>query len=114
MLTGFLGGASNTNRIVSSNLYGNSPAADACYSSTRQGFTDWYLPSKVELNMMYVNLHLNGLGGFSTNIQNNSHIYWSSTEFNGGSEAWYQVFINGIPGSNSQTSAVNVRAVRSF
>jgi len=66
------------------------------------------LPSKDELDMMYVNLHLQGLGGFA------DYVYWSSTE-NGGYFAWYQFFVNGIQSASYGKDGSNgVRAVRAF
>ena len=57
----------------------------------------WHLPSKDELNLMYLNLKVNGLGNFS------SDYYWSSTEFedqqsyddNGYEAVWVQSFNDG-------------------
>ena len=47
-------------------------AAKLCKAYKSGGFTDWYLPSKAELNQLY--LHKNKVGGLeATN-------YWSSTE----------------------------------
>jgi uncharacterized protein (TIGR02145 family) len=68
---------------------------------------DWFLPSKDELNLMYTNLQLFGLGGFS-NIG-----YWSSSET--GTSAWWQYFLNGTQGTSAKISGLNgVRACRAF
>ena len=84
------------------------PAASACDNLTSSGYTDWYLPSKDELDMMYVNLHLQGLGGFANNY------YWSSTEYDI-LNAWFQNFASGYQdGGNKASSYVVVRAVRAF
>lgn len=48
----------------------------------------WRLPTKVELNIMYEQLHKKGLGGFT------DHWYWSSTEVDH-IEAWGQFFSDG-------------------
>jgi len=54
---------------------------------------DWFLPSKNELHMMYINLRVAGVGGFSLEW------YWSSSEFNA-SGAWPESFP--VIGSSSQ------------
>lgn len=71
------------------------------------GKDDWFLPSKDELNEMYVNLHLNGVGGFA------SKYYWSSSEYSS-NNAWNQYFFNGIQYDNNKGNAERVRAVRVF
>ena len=88
-------------------------AADICANLTINGYSDWFLPSKDELNEMYVNLHTQGFGGFS------SERYWSSTQSQD-KGAWIQDFFSGsqnpsgygkrIPGRRG----LYVRAVRAF
>ena len=51
------------------------------------GFTDWRLPTKEELNTMYSNLAVEGLGNFKEDW------YWSSTSTDG--QAWEQLFPEG-------------------
>ena len=80
-------------------------AADICANLTLDGYSDWFLPSKDELEMMYMNL--NQLGGFASNF------YWSSTEYDN-DIAWFQRFTNGNQGSNYKTYTHSVRAVRAF
>lgn len=61
-------------------------ANEACDNLTYGGYDDWYLPSKVELDYMYV--LKSEIGGFS------SAYYWSSTEYNS-LYAWIQSFYDG-------------------
>jgi hypothetical protein len=88
-------------------------AADICANLTLGGFSDWFLPSKDELNEMYLNigqgnaLGLGNIGGFA------SYFYWSSTEF-GNFSAWEQAFYSGYPDDISKGVNNYVRAVRAF
>ena len=82
-------------------------AADICANLVLSGYTDWFLPSKDELDMMYVNLHMQGLGGFASNY------YWSSTEYDFNS-AWIQYFYNGLQFYGFKSSNFYVRSVRAF
>lgn len=88
---------------------GNTFAATACneYSVTVDGVTygDWYLPSKFELNLLY--LQKVAVGGFASNV------YWSSTE-SGNLRAWDQYFLNGGTIDDTKNFNYNVRAVRTF
>jgi hypothetical protein len=105
-------GDGNTSRIVYSNGSG-SYATKLCYDLNSGGNTDWYLPSKYELNLMYQNigkgnaLGLGNIGNFANNY------YWSSTEndFNG---AWNQNFVNGNQDYTNKIYTYNVRALRAF
>ena len=83
-------------------------AVAECEASNKGGYTDWYLPSKDELKMMYTNLHENKFGGFIT-----SSYYWSSTEVND-LYAVVQNFNNGAQGYNFRFEIIYVRAVRAF
>jgi len=49
-------------------------AKTACDELVLNGYSDWRLPTKEELNSLYVNLKMVGVGGFSNNY------YWSSTK----------------------------------
>lgn len=97
-------GNANTSTIVSVQGAG-SYAAKLCADLSLNGYTDWYLPSKDELNKLYINQVL--VGGFT------SSVYWSSTEFtlsNAASRSWG----NGTAYSGDKGITNLVRAVRSF
>ncbi|MDB4090928.1 DUF1566 domain-containing protein [Crocinitomicaceae bacterium] len=89
-------------------------AAELCLDLNLGGYSDWYLPSKYELNLMYRNigqgnaLGLGNVGGFASNF------YWSSTEF-GFSNAWFQDFGSGYQYNfYVKSNFNNVRSVRAF
>jgi hypothetical protein len=110
---GLNAGAMNTALIVATQMADNQTgnfAAKVCadYSVTVGGITygDWYLPSKYELNLLYLQKTI--VGGFS------SSGYWSSSEFDSGG-AWYQFFGNGSQNSFVKSNfTFYVRAVRAF
>ncbi len=89
-------------------------AARLCGNLVLGGYSDWYLPSKDELNKLYLNKV--AIGGFAENAY-----YWSSTEasfvisYNSSSwrTAWVQDFIAGSQGYDSRGYG-NVRAIRAF
>jgi hypothetical protein len=74
------------------------------------GFHDWFLPSKDELNLMYINLKRNGLGNF------NNGYYWSSSADN--HRILIQEFINGnsfnIIIYHADSSMMLFRPIRAF
>ena len=82
-------------------------AADICANLSLGGYSDWFLPSKDELNLMYTNLKVAGVGDFA-----NSN-YWSSSEFSA-TFAWPQDFNGGNQTINTKDCSGWVRAVRAF
>ncbi len=105
---GLFGGAQNTKKIIHMLGAGNDPAADVCVGLTEGGYTDWYLPSINELDLMYINLYLEGIGNFTQDGD-----YWSSTEGNGNT-AWVLDFSNGRRNRVSVEFNRLVRAIRAF
>ena len=89
-------------------------AADICANLTLGGYSDWFLPSKDELNEMYLNIG-QGLAGTSANVGGFAYTnYWSSSE-DGNYYAWMQMFNFGIDqSSHMKYYNANVRAVRVF
>ena len=80
-------------------------AARLCGDLVLGGYSDWYLPSKDELNKLYLNRV--AIGGFTSND------YYSSTEF-GSYAAWYFYFGDGSAYNDGKSDAYYVRAVRAF
>jgi len=99
-------GSQNTIEIEAGCTTPGTPA-DICANLILGGYSDWFLPSKDELNEMY-KLHKQGLGGFSKNF------YWSSTGVDGGAYYWTQEFRFGEQYNNSANTSYYVRAIRAF
>ena len=102
-------GNANTNAIVAGcNTIGI--AAKLCYDLNLNTFSDWYLPSKDELNLMYLNLHTHNLGNFTDDY------YWSSSEdvSNTANNALLQYFGSGYIDSSVKNASNYVRAIRAF
>jgi hypothetical protein len=105
-------GQANTDEIIE--LYDTeNNAAKLCDDFVLDGYSDWYLPSKDELNKMYENigqgntLGLGNVGGFAASG------YWSSSE-NYSNFAWYSNFYDGYSDLKLKSSTYRVRAVRAF
>jgi hypothetical protein len=81
-------------------------AAQLCNDLTVEGYSDWFLPSIGELDLIYENLYLEGVGGFA------GRNYWSSSEYNS-PNAWYQSFGGGFQSRlRPKSRPFQVRAVR--
>ena len=90
---------------------GGITAAQAALDAEINGYSDWYLPSVGELQIMYLSIasgsYLGNIGDFQ------STYYWSSSE-NNGSIAWYVNFINGYTIYYSKSNPDRVRVIRAF
>jgi len=82
-------------------------AADICANLNLGGYSDWFLPSKDELNLMYQVLKVSGVGGFG------NYLYLSSSEYDTYT-VWDQGFYNGYQGYSNKGIPDRVRAVRAF
>ncbi len=81
-------------------------AARLCDIHLAGGYDDWFLPSRYELNQMYLNLKAQSVGGFSG-------YYWSSSE-EGHLSAWLQSFSTGNQYDYGKYNDVNIRPARAF
>ena len=82
-------------------------AAKIADDYTLNGYTDWFLPSKDELGLLYQQKVFGLVGGFANNS------YWSSTERDG-SNAWTQLFNIGFMSYDDKNLALGVRPIRAF
>ncbi len=99
-------GLSNTTKIISvQGATSTTYAAGFAQAYNAGTYNDWYLPSKDELNKLYLNR--TAIGGF---IQSN---YWTSTE-SSNQFAWYQSFPDGYQGTAAKLNTFKIRAVRTF
>lgn len=78
-----------------------------CKAYKGGGYTDWYLPTKDELNYIYLNLRKTG------KISSNDW-YWSSSPGYDYPSAWVQQLSNGYQYEGDKYLARCVRAVRAF
>jgi hypothetical protein len=84
-------------------------AARICGDLVLNSFSDWYLPSKDELNKLYLNQ--TAVGGFLSG----AGIYYYSSSETSATNVWAQTFPNGYQGQfSSKTALYRVRAIRAF
>ena len=95
-------GHQNTHDMISA---GCTNAAQVCHGVTINGYSDWYLPSKDELNRLYLNS--SEIGGFTTGN------YYSSSEFDSYSGRGQSIG-SGFQGAYDKNTTNYVRAVRGF
>jgi hypothetical protein len=104
--TGAMDGANKTAVMLGVCTSGAANLADEYVTTVNGvGYGDWFLPSKGELNQIYVNRI--AIGDFA------SDYYWSSSEAAGNS-AWFQFFPFGNQVSYNKGDALYVRPVRAF
>ncbi len=99
-------GKLNTRKIIATQGDGQY-AAKICSDYRGGGKSDWFLPSKDELNLMYENLKKNGTGDFT------EYYYWSSSQFNK-ENAWSSYFNDGYQNHFIKGDFRRVRAIRAF
>jgi hypothetical protein len=101
-------GSANTTKIITG-CSASGTAAKIARAVTDGGFSDWYLPSREELTLLYSNR--NSVGGFGTGK------YYSSSE-QAVSGAYYAYYLNFSNGDNTRAQDKNipssVRAIRTF
>lgn len=103
-------GDTNSNAIggvVPPTAGGYHAAARYCLRLSYGGYTDWYLPNRYELNLMYTNRA--SLPGLQTGGQG----YWSSSEADANS-AWTVYMNDGYQTYNAKNVSLLVRCVRRY
>jgi hypothetical protein len=108
--TGIGTGKANTAAILAADS--DAPAAKACDDYTLNGYNDWFLPSKDELNEMYRQRTV--VGGFAESV------YLSSSEHHD-DQSWSHGFgdtpadwANGTQKGNYKSNKNKVRPIRAF
>ena len=99
------GYANTAAMIAQSNVAGR--AATVARAFQGGGKTDWSLPSKDELNQMYLQRNVLGISAFG------SMYFWSSSE-DDASRAWRQSFLDGTQNSSNKLFPSHVNPVRAF
>jgi len=108
-------GSTNTTSIIRTlGSPATSYAAGLARAYRGGGYTDWYLPSRDELNQLFHNRV--AIGGFHTASDDSDNWYWSSSQYAGNADhAWFQFFDDGDQYYGlGKYVASRVRAVRAF
>lgn len=103
-------GSANTTAIINQAGAGSTYAAGLARAYTGGGYSDWFLPSKDELKILWINKTAIGGLGYGS--------YWSSSEYTtGGAAAFTRGFSFPSADNSYDSKSVNypsVRAVRAF
>ena len=83
-------------------------ADNLCIKYKEGDFSDWRLPNKDELQLIYSLLHKNN------NASLKDDYYWNSSEGNSNSNSWAQNFANGGQFVSNKNHKYYFRAVRNF
>ncbi|NGZ90411.1 Lcl C-terminal domain-containing protein, partial [Psychroflexus maritimus] len=107
-------GTANTSAILD-DCSQSGIAAELCDNYSGGGYSDWFLPSKDELSLMYQNKTTiddtavaNGGNSFSADF------YWSSTEFSSNNAWAYHMLNDALGNYEKNIDYFIVRAVRAF
>jgi len=114
-------GKKNTEEAGSNRELTNN-AAYKCSKLEINGFKDWFLPSKDELNLMYSALHSKNMGAFKDNYYWSSSVWYEENNhlFNSKYNTWIQTFSGGYhdyigyEGAERENQELLVRAIRAF
>lgn len=101
------GGLQNTQNIYELCSAPESIAAGIAYNFNQNGFSDWFLPSKNELNKIYTNLQLAGVHSFD------EVVYWSSSNIDA-NFAWTQNFSSGFQALQTKVTVNKILAIKNF
>jgi len=100
-------GSANTTLIIASQGNTGTYAAKICRDYRGGGYSDWYLPSKDELEKLWLNYTI--IGGFT--ITGSS--YWTSSEYDN-ANSWCLPFFSHFWWDNPKNNTNFVRAIRTF
>lgn len=110
------GGDVNTNLIATHPQCLPDAAARRCYDLVQGGFSDWYLPNKIEMEQIYLNRNLPGLSGtFSVLPSPWFNSKWTSLETTAVTSAWMHDWTGtgvGAGGASSKGATGSIRPIR--
>ena len=104
---GIWSGKLNTDKIIMAQGQTRNYAALVCSNSTRNGYSDWVLPSKNELNALYEQRDV--VGGFNTELG-----YWTSSQYSSYGAWWQNLSNGGFQNVSATNTGDLVRAIRAF